>query len=93
MSRVNSDIERTSNELIDSLPQIINDTKLLQTEAVTLKEKMSYVKEELTLVEKNTGQSIKDIEYLDKMKNKLENAKQGLHEADNWIVLGKNNLL
>lgn len=89
MAQVNGNIEKTSNELLQSLPKIMHGTKLLQTEALALKDKMAHVKEELASVEKNTGQSIKDIEYLDTMKNRLENAKRGLHEADNWVILCK----
>lgn len=38
-------------------------------------------------VEQDTGQSMANLEQLDRMKTELQLAKQALHEADNWTVL------
>lgn len=53
-----------------------------------LQEKMGWVKDQITKIERDTGDSMKVIENLDFIKTKLELAKQGLHESDNWTVLG-----
>lgn len=38
-------------------------------------------------VEQDTGQSMKILERIDRIKTELQAAKQALHEADNWTVL------
>ncbi|ENN72950.1 hypothetical protein YQE_10421, partial [Dendroctonus ponderosae] len=65
----------------------MHDAKILQQEALVLKEKMGQVKEEIVQIEQDTRKSINTIEKLDEMKNQLTIAKQGLHESDNWTVL------
>lgn len=88
VQQVNSALEDTSQQVLASLPKIQRDTKNLQNEAHILKEKMSIVKTELEKIENETEKSIETIEQLDSMKNKLNLAKQGLHESDNWTILG-----
>ncbi|XP_065172765.1 conserved oligomeric Golgi complex subunit 7-like [Atheta coriaria] len=89
VQQVNNSLEETSHNILASMPKIIRDSKSLQQEALALKEKMEQVREEITKIEEDTGKSINSIEQLDKMKAKLMDAKQGLHESDNWTVLGK----
>lgn len=89
MQQVNSSLEDASQNVLSSLPRILRDTKTLQQEALLLKQKMADVKEEIAKVEQNTGQSMATLERLDKIKTQLEGAKQGLHEADNWTLLGE----
>lgn len=66
----------------------MRDTKNLQQEAMLLKEKMTIVKADIEKIEQETGKSINTIEKLDSLKVQLCLAKQGLHESDNWTVLG-----
>ncbi|XP_065171053.1 conserved oligomeric Golgi complex subunit 7-like [Atheta coriaria] len=87
VQQVNNSLEETSHNILASMPKIIRDSKSLQQEALALKEKMEQVREEITKIEEDTGKSINSIEQLDKMKAKLMDAKQGLHESDNWTVL------
>lgn len=89
VQQVNQALEETSQQVLVSLPKIVHDTKLLQQEAMVLKEKMAIVKEEIIRIEEDTGKSINIIEKLDNLKHKLLVAKQGLKESDNWTVLGK----
>lgn len=89
VQQVNNSLENSSQQVLASLPKIMHDAKILQQEALVLKEKMGQVKEEIVQIEQDTRKSINTIEKLDKMKNQLAIAKQGLHESDNWTVLGK----
>lgn len=89
VQQVNNALEETSQQVLASLPKIIRDTKNLQQEAMVLKEKMAAVREEIEKIEHDTGKSINIIERLDFLKNMLNIAKQGLHESDNWTVLGE----
>lgn len=89
VQQVNNSLENSSQQVLASLPKIMRDAKVLQEEALVLKEKMGQVKQEIVQIEEDTRKSINSIEKLDKMKNKLTIAKQGLHESDNWTVLGK----
>lgn len=88
VQQVNNSLEETSHQLLSSLPKIMRDTKNLQDEALALKDKMSAVRSEIVKIEQDTGCTINKIENLDQLKNKLQTAKQALHESDNWIVLG-----
>lgn len=88
VQQVNKSLEETSQEVLLSLPKIIRNTKQLQEEACALRLKMGIVQEDITRIENDTGKSINTIEKLDNMKNSLEIAKQGLHESDNWAILG-----
>lgn len=88
VQQVNNSLESSSQQVLASLPKIMRDSKLLQQEALVLKEKMGQIKQEIVQIEQDTRKSIDSIEKLDKLKNKLEVAKQGLHESDNWTVLG-----
>ncbi|KAJ8969531.1 hypothetical protein NQ314_001714 [Rhamnusium bicolor] len=89
VQQVNNALEETSQQVLASLPKIMRDTKNLQQEALVLKEKMAIVRDEIEKIEHDTGKSINTIERLDSLKNKLYLAKQGLHESDNWTLLGK----
>lgn len=88
VQQVNQSLEETSQQVLQSLPKVMHDAKNLQQEALVLKEKMALVKEEILKIEQDTGKSIYEIEKLDNIKNQLLSAKQGLHESDNWIILG-----
>lgn len=87
VQQVNNALENTSQNVLASLPKIVHDSKLLQQEAIVLKDKMVQVKGEIIKIEEDTRKSINTIEKLDIMKNNLTLAKQGLHESDNWTIL------
>ncbi|XP_043271141.1 conserved oligomeric Golgi complex subunit 7 isoform X2 [Venturia canescens] len=87
VQQVNGALEETSQSVLSGLPRILRDTQLLQQEALSLKEKMVTVKQEIAKVEKDTATSMTTLERLDKIKTDLQAAKQSLHEADNWSVL------
>lgn len=88
VQQVNNALEETSQQVLSSLPKIMRDTKNLQQEAILLKEKMAVVKAEIEKIEHDTGKSINTIEKLDSLKTQLCLAQQGLHESDNWTLLG-----
>ncbi|XP_017783413.1 PREDICTED: conserved oligomeric Golgi complex subunit 7 [Nicrophorus vespilloides] len=87
VQEINNALEETSQQVLTLMPKIARDTKNLQLEAVTLKEKMVTVHREIVKIEEDTGNSMSSIEKLDSIKEKLLEAKQGLHESDNWMVL------
>lgn len=89
VQQVNTALEETSQQVLASLPRILRDTKNLQQEALVLKQKMVTVKDEIIKIEHETGKSINTLEKLDRVKTQLYEAKQGLHESDNWTVLSK----
>lgn len=84
---VNTDLENTSQNVMNNLPRVLHEIEDISKEAENLKQKMSAVKQEIANVEKNTGASIASLEKIDKIKIQLVNAKQALYEADNWTVL------
>ncbi|KAJ9600656.1 hypothetical protein L9F63_026203 [Diploptera punctata] len=87
VQQVNSALEDTSQQVLQSLPRVMRDTEVLYQEALILREKMQSVKQEIAKVEQDTGQSMATLERIDKLKTELQAAKQALHEADNWTVL------
>ncbi|XP_074109014.1 conserved oligomeric Golgi complex subunit 7 [Cotesia typhae] len=87
VQQVNLTVEETSQNVLVSLPRIFRETQLLQQEAASLKDKMSVVKDEIAKIEKDTSLSITSLAKIDKIKFDLEQAKQSLHEADNWSIL------
>lgn len=89
VQQINTALEDASQQVFMSLPKIIRDTQNLQEEGMLLQEKMGWVKNQITIIEKDTGDSMKVIENLDSIKTKLELARQGLHESDNWTVFGR----
>ncbi|XP_076294187.1 conserved oligomeric Golgi complex subunit 7 [Lasioglossum baleicum] len=87
VQQVNGALEETSQSVLSSLPRVLRDTQLLQLEALALREKMVAVKQEIEKAEKDSASSMATLERIDRIKTDLQNAKQGLHEADNWSVL------
>lgn len=87
VQQVNSALEDTSQQVLQSLPRIIRDSEMLHQEALLLQEKMKSIKEEIAKVEKDTGESMATLERIDRVKTELQVAKEALHEADNWTVL------
>ncbi|PNF30970.1 hypothetical protein B7P43_G02082 [Cryptotermes secundus] len=87
VQQVNSALEDTSQQVLQSLPRVMRDTEILHQEALLLRDKMHSVKQEIAKVEQDTGQSMKILERIDTLKTELQIAKQALHEADNWTVL------
>lgn len=53
VQQVNGALEETSQSVISGLPRILRDTQLLQQEALSLREKMVTVKEEIAQVMRN----------------------------------------
>lgn len=88
MQQANASLEQTSHQVLVSLPKIMRDTENLNQEACLLRERMVAVKDEIIRIERDTGQSLKTLEELDKVRSQLIESKQGLHESDNWTVLG-----
>ncbi|KAF7991452.1 hypothetical protein HCN44_008764 [Aphidius gifuensis] len=87
VQQFNGSLEETSQSVLSSLPRILRDTQILQQEALSLKEKMVSVKQEIAKVDNDTSSSMMALEKIDKIKMSLQLAKQSLHEADNWSVL------
>lgn len=74
-------------QVLQSLPRVMRDTDILQQEALMLREKMKTVREEMSKVQSDTGESLATLEHIDQLKTRLQKAKQALHEADNWSLL------
>ncbi|XP_021926091.1 conserved oligomeric Golgi complex subunit 7 isoform X2 [Zootermopsis nevadensis] len=87
VQQVNSALEDTSQQVLQSLPRVMRDTEILHQEALLLRDKMHSVKQEIAKVEQDTAQSMKTLERIDRIKTELQAAKEALHEADNWTVL------
>ncbi|XP_012283850.1 conserved oligomeric Golgi complex subunit 7 isoform X2 [Orussus abietinus] len=87
VQQLNGALEETSQSVLSSLPRVLRDTRLLQQEALILRDKMIAVKQEIAEVEKETGSSMAALERIDRIKTDLQAAKQSLHEADNWTAL------
>lgn len=50
VQQFNGSLEETSQSVLSSLPRILRDTQILQQEALSLKEKMVSVKQEIAKV-------------------------------------------
>ena len=87
VQQVNTALEETSQQVLQSLPRVMRDTEVLQQEALVLREKMKTVRDEMSKVQSDTGESLATLEHIDQLKTRLEKAKQALHEADNWSLL------
>ncbi|XP_026292133.1 conserved oligomeric Golgi complex subunit 7 isoform X1 [Frankliniella occidentalis] len=87
VQQVNSALEETSQQVLQSLPRVMRDTDVLQQETLLLREKMKTVREEMSKVQSDTGESLATLEHIDQLKMRLQKAKQALHEADNWSLL------
>lgn len=88
VQQVNNALEETSQQVLGAMPKISRDMHNLQQEALLLKDKMAAVRLEIMDIERDTGKSINSIEKLDKIKSQLDLSKRGLHESDNWTILG-----
>lgn len=89
VQKINDTLEESSQQILCSLPKLLHDANELKQEAIILKQKMGIVENEIFKIEEDTGKSINSLEKLDNIKNCLVVAKQGLHESDNWTILGK----
>uniref|UniRef100_A0A1B6JSV6 Conserved oligomeric Golgi complex subunit 7 n=2 Tax=Homalodisca liturata TaxID=320908 RepID=A0A1B6JSV6_9HEMI len=87
VQQVNNALEETSQQVLQSLPRIMRDSEMLHQEAVTLRDRMQSVRQEIAKVEKDTGEAMATLERLDIAKTRLQSSKEALHEADNWTVL------
>ncbi|XP_069687138.1 conserved oligomeric Golgi complex subunit 7 isoform X1 [Periplaneta americana] len=87
VQQVNSALEDTSQQVLQSLPRVMRDTEILHQEALLLRDKMHSVKQEIAKVEQDTGLSMATLEHIDRIKTELQASKQALHEADNWTIL------
>ncbi|GLH07427.1 Conserved oligomeric Golgi complex subunit 7 [Gryllus bimaculatus] len=87
VQQINSAVEDTSHQVLQSLPRVMRDTELLLQEALSLHNMMQSVRQEIVKVEQDTGQSIASLERIDRIKCDLQAAREALHEADNWTVL------
>ncbi|XP_054278876.1 conserved oligomeric Golgi complex subunit 7 [Macrosteles quadrilineatus] len=87
VQQVNNALEETSQQVLQSLPRVMRDSEMLHQEAVTLRDTMQSVRQEVAKVEKDTGEAMASLERLDIAKTRLQSCKEALHEADNWTVL------
>lgn len=81
---VNASLEKTSEQVIASMPVIFQNVQDLRFEAIALQKNMSEVQNEIAQVQRETGSCMANLERLDKVKSKLQSAKQGLQESDGW---------
>ncbi|RZF43006.1 hypothetical protein LSTR_LSTR017680 [Laodelphax striatellus] len=87
VQQVNSALEETSQQVLQGLPRVMRDAKMIHQEALMLREKMQSIRHEIVQVEKATGNSMASLEKIDRIKTDLQTAKEALHEADNWTLL------
>lgn len=81
---VNASLEKTSDQVITSMPKIFQDVQDLRADAIALQKNMAGVQNEIAQVQRETGSCMANLERLDKLKTKLQSAKQGLQESDGW---------
>lgn len=81
---VNASLERTSEQVIAAMPQIFQNVHSLRTEALTLQANMAGVQGEIAQVQRDTGSCMANLERLDRLKTRLQVAKEGLQESDGW---------
>lgn len=81
---VNASLERTSEQVVSSMPKIFQNVENLRSEALALQKNMSEVQNEISQVQRDTGSCMANLERLDRLKTKLQVAKEGLQESDGW---------
>lgn len=72
---------------MQSLPRLLRDIEVLQTEVVHFQRKLATVEHEVSKVENETTNSLEYIIKLDSVKKKLKATSKALQEADNWTTL------
>lgn len=81
---VNLSLERTSDQVVATMPQVFQRVQDLRAEAVTLQRDMAAVQGEIARVQRDTGSCMASLERLDRLRVRLQVARQGLQESDGW---------
>ncbi|XP_037073174.1 conserved oligomeric Golgi complex subunit 7-like [Pollicipes pollicipes] len=87
IQEVNSSLDETSQQVLQSLPRLVRDVEAVRSEASRLREQMSVAKADVVKVEQETAQSMRTLTQLDTVKARMERTCQALREADNWTTL------
>ncbi|XP_062561020.1 conserved oligomeric Golgi complex subunit 7 [Armigeres subalbatus] len=84
VEQMNCSLEKSSHQLIVSMPNVIKDVKVIQTEVATLTEKMRQLQNDISHVNKDTGVYMHQLERLEGVYQKISMAKHGMKESDGW---------
>ena len=64
-------LERTVEDVTNSMPRIITDLQIMQEDAIKLKSGVSLVKSQLNNVEESTGKALDRLKYFDLVKTRM----------------------
>lgn len=84
VEQMNYSLEKSSHQLIVTMPHVIKDVKMIQTEVATLTEKMRELQSDISHVNRDTGVYMHQLERLEGVYQKISMAKHGMKESDGW---------
>ncbi|XP_050421555.1 conserved oligomeric Golgi complex subunit 7 [Adelges cooleyi] len=87
VEQVNEVLDDSTEQVLFSLPKVINDIEQFENQAIHIKQKITDLKQEINTVKSNTGESLIKLQIYDEIKCKMEITKHALEEADNWTKL------
>lgn len=84
VEQMNYSLEKSSQQLIVTMPHVIKDVKMIQTEVATLTDKMRQLQSDISHVNRDTGVYMHQLERLEGVYQKISIAKHGMKESDGW---------
>ena len=87
IAKLNANLEEQSEQVCQAMPKIVREIDALQHETVVLQSSMSVVQSDIDQVNQETGASMETLVKMDALKQKIQDTKKALKEADNWTTL------
>ncbi|XP_065089136.1 conserved oligomeric Golgi complex subunit 7 [Ochlerotatus camptorhynchus] len=84
VEQMNYSLEKSSHQLMITMPHVIKDLKITQAEVVTLTDKMRQLQNDISHVNRDTGVYMHKLERLESTFQKISIAKHGMKESDGW---------
>lgn len=87
IAKLNANLEDQSEQVCQAMPTIVREIDALQQESALLQSSMSVVQSDIDQVNRETGASMEILVKMDELKQKIQETRNALKEADNWTTL------
>ena len=87
VEETNNSLEEIAQRMILSVPKVIGEADVLNSETIELCNQMTDVRTKLICVEQQNNDVVDTLVQLDKAKYRLQDAYKALQEANNWTTL------
>ena len=87
IAKLNANLEDQSEQVCQAMPTIVREIDALQQESALLQSSMSVVQSDIDQVNRETGASMEILVKMDVLKQKIQETRNALKEADNWTTL------